>query len=88
MIPDVTGERELKSWAVGKCMDVRGLTDKRIVITGGSSGIGLVTARRFLDEGSRVFLCGVDEQEVERAVAELTTAGAVAEPRCGREPGG
>lgn len=59
-------------------MDVRGLTDKRIVITGGSSGIGLATARRFLDEGSRVFLCGVDEQEVERAVAELTTAGAVA----------
>lgn len=59
-------------------MDVRGLTDKRIVITGGSSGIGLATARRFLDEGSRVFLCGVDEEEVERAVAELTTAGAVA----------
>jgi 3-oxoacyl-[acyl-carrier protein] reductase len=57
---------------------VRGLTDKRIVITGGSSGIGLATARRFLDEGSRVFLCGVDAEQVGLAVDELTTAGAVA----------
>jgi NAD(P)-dependent dehydrogenase (short-subunit alcohol dehydrogenase family) len=67
-----------RSRAVGRCTSVRGLTDKRIVITGGSSGIGLATARRFLDEGSRVFLCGVDAEQVGLAVDELTTAGAVA----------
>lgn len=30
------------------------LEDKRVVITGRASGIGLVTARRFVDEGAKV----------------------------------
>lgn len=31
------------------------LTDRVVIVTGASSGIGLETARRFLDEGARVF---------------------------------
>ncbi len=34
-----------------------GLTDKTIVVTGGSSGIGKATVRCLLDEGARVALC-------------------------------
>jgi NAD(P)-dependent dehydrogenase (short-subunit alcohol dehydrogenase family) len=39
---------------------VRGLNGKRVVITGGASGIGLATVARFLDEGSRVLVLDRD----------------------------
>jgi meso-butanediol dehydrogenase / (S,S)-butanediol dehydrogenase / diacetyl reductase len=41
---------------------MRGLTNKRVIITGGASGIGAATAARFLDEGSRVCILDRDEQ--------------------------
>jgi meso-butanediol dehydrogenase / (S,S)-butanediol dehydrogenase / diacetyl reductase len=41
---------------------MRGLKDKRILITGGASGIGAATAARFLEEGSRV--CVLDRDAV------------------------
>jgi NAD(P)-dependent dehydrogenase (short-subunit alcohol dehydrogenase family) len=56
---------------------VRGLTGKAVLVSGGSSGIGKATARRFLQEGSRVYLCGLEEGEVRDTVAELAPLGAV-----------
>jgi NAD(P)-dependent dehydrogenase (short-subunit alcohol dehydrogenase family) len=50
---------------------MRGLAGKAVLISGGSSGIGLATARRFLQEGSRVFVAGLDGDEVGRAVQDL-----------------
>jgi meso-butanediol dehydrogenase/(S,S)-butanediol dehydrogenase/diacetyl reductase len=41
---------------------MRGLKDKRVVITGGASGIGAATAARFLEEGSRVCVLDRDAQ--------------------------
>lgn len=48
---------------------MRGLEGKGVLVTGGSSGIGLATVERFLQEGSRVFLCGIGEGEVAQALA-------------------
>ena len=38
-----------------------GLAKKTVIITGGSSGIGLETARVLLGEGARVVICGRDQ---------------------------
>jgi NAD(P)-dependent dehydrogenase (short-subunit alcohol dehydrogenase family) len=50
------------------------LTDKTAVITGGSAGIGLATARRFIDEGATVFINGRRLDELDAAIAMLGPA--------------
>jgi NAD(P)-dependent dehydrogenase (short-subunit alcohol dehydrogenase family) len=39
------------------------------VITGGNSGIGLATAKRFVDEGAYVFITGRRQAELDKAVS-------------------
>jgi NAD(P)-dependent dehydrogenase (short-subunit alcohol dehydrogenase family) len=57
---------------------MRGLAGRRVLVSGGSSGIGLATAQRFLEEGCVVFLGGLEPAEVSRAVAGLRQYGKVA----------
>src|ERR1700751_2546711 len=45
------------------------LTDKITVITGGNSGIGLATAKRFVKEGAHVFIIGRRQAELDAAVS-------------------
>jgi NAD(P)-dependent dehydrogenase (short-subunit alcohol dehydrogenase family) len=47
------------------------LQGKIAVITGGSSGIGLATAQRFVKEGAYVFITGRRQAELDKAVAEI-----------------
>jgi NAD(P)-dependent dehydrogenase (short-subunit alcohol dehydrogenase family) len=47
------------------------LQGKRTLITGGTSGIGLETARQFLAEGARVALTGSNPKTIEEARAAL-----------------
>jgi NAD(P)-dependent dehydrogenase (short-subunit alcohol dehydrogenase family) len=41
------------------------------LITGGNSGIGLATAKQFVNEGAYVFITGRRDQELARAVREI-----------------
>jgi meso-butanediol dehydrogenase/(S,S)-butanediol dehydrogenase/diacetyl reductase len=50
---------------------VRNLEDKRVLVTGGASGIGAATAERFIEEGSQVFLLDRDRPGLERMQREL-----------------
>ena len=50
---------------------MRGLKDKRVLITGGASGIGAATAARFLEEGSRVCVLDRDAAACARIKHEL-----------------
>ncbi len=54
-----------------------GLEGRVYVVTGGSSGLGLATARQLLDEGAKVVLCARDEARLDAAVAGLGDTGSV-----------
>ena len=47
------------------------LKNKIAVVTGGSSGIGLATAKRFVEEGAYVFIAGRRQAELEKAIEEI-----------------
>jgi 3-oxoacyl-[acyl-carrier protein] reductase len=54
---------------------VKGLRDKRVVVTGASRGIGKEIARRFVSEGCRVLVTDVVADRLAQAVRELEQLG-------------
>jgi meso-butanediol dehydrogenase / (S,S)-butanediol dehydrogenase / diacetyl reductase len=50
---------------------MRGLKGKRVVVTGGASGIGAATAARFLEEGSVVAVLDRDQSACDRILEQL-----------------
>ena len=52
--------------------------NKRIaIITGSAAGIGLATAKLFLEEGATVIVCDIKKEKVDEAVKELSALGTV-----------
>ena len=47
------------------------LEGKIAVITGGASGIGLATAKRFVSEGAYVFIIDRNKKELDTAISEI-----------------
>lgn len=52
-------------------MTVPKMEGKVAVVTGGSTGIGLATAKRFVDAGAHVFITGRRQPDLDKAKAEI-----------------
>src|SRR5258705_9427218 len=52
-------------------MSTNKLAGKIALITGGSSGLGLATAKRFVAEGAYVFITGRRQPELDAAAKEI-----------------
>ncbi len=50
------------------------LQNKRILITGGGTGLGKAMAHRFLELGATVYICGRREEVLQETAAEFTAA--------------
>jgi NAD(P)-dependent dehydrogenase (short-subunit alcohol dehydrogenase family) len=51
--------------------------DKVVIITGGASGIGLATAKRFASEGAKIVLADINPENLQQAEKDLKSSGAV-----------
>lgn len=63
--PDLFLDRSLKGQVEGKT----------VVVTGGSSGIGLATAHKLAEAGAKTIICGRDLQKLAAASAEIENKG-------------
>ncbi len=54
---------------------MRGLQDKRVIVTGGGSGIGREVCKRFAEEGSEVGVFDMNADGAAETVAQIETAG-------------
>jgi NAD(P)-dependent dehydrogenase (short-subunit alcohol dehydrogenase family) len=53
------------------------LRNKRILITGGGTGLGKAMAHRFLELGATVYICGRRGEVLQQAAAELSSRGPI-----------
>ncbi len=63
--PDLFLDRSLKGHVAGKT----------VIVTGGSSGIGLATVHKLVEAGAKTIICGRDEQKLAAAKADIDKRG-------------
>jgi len=61
------------------------ISDQKVLVTGGSAGIGLALARSFLEAGSRVVICGRDKDRLEAAAQETGATPIIADVGIGED---
>src|SRR6195952_1648841 len=62
----------------GQMVKLKPIKDQVIVLTGASSGIGLVTARMAAKRGAKLVLVARDETALQKLADEITSAGGIA----------
>ena len=50
---------------------MQGLKGKNVVVTGGASGIGKATAKRFVEEGAHVVVLDINREAIEQTIADI-----------------
>jgi NAD(P)-dependent dehydrogenase (short-subunit alcohol dehydrogenase family) len=58
---------------------MRNLENKVVLVTGGSSGIGLATAQEFINQGARVIITGRRKQAIEQTASDIGATAFVAD---------
>src|SRR5256885_6250861 len=53
------------------------LKNKRVLITGGGTGLGKGMAQRFLELGATIYICGRREEVLKQTAAELSAEGSI-----------
>jgi NAD(P)-dependent dehydrogenase (short-subunit alcohol dehydrogenase family) len=61
----------MRLFDLSKHKDMKKLTGKTAIITGGNSGIGLATAHEFIAQGAQVIITGRNQKSIDEAVAQL-----------------
>lgn len=55
------------------------IKDAKVILTGGSTGIGYQTAKLLKEQGAEVFICARSEKDVQKAISELGVKGTTAD---------
>src|SRR6516162_9782561 len=81
---NISGEKQKKSGRIQTMFENGLLKGRRVLVTGGGSGLGAAMGRRFLELGADLVICGRRLELLEQAAAEMrsATSGKVAIHRC------
>ena len=57
------------------------LINKKVIVTGGASGIGAVIARYFYEQGSQVIILDIKKKEANKLIETMQKSGNLLQPK-------
>lgn len=56
---------------------MKNFNDKKVLITGGASGIGKIMVRLFLERKAKVIIWDINQESIDQTIAELSNKGEI-----------